>query len=112
MSSPDALRARLSSGTSSQYPAVPDLAEVGRAAFDRAYYAGQDIYTLFDQEAAKIRDGWIWGPRMTATLSVMQDGFARAAAGQGSLIEAVRAAQAGTMPDLAALGLATSEHTN
>ncbi|MFG2957540.1 extracellular solute-binding protein [Streptomyces sp. NPDC048291] len=108
---PDSLRARLSSGASSQYPAATGLVPVGRAAFDRSYYGGQDIYRLFEQEAHKIRDGWVWGPRMTATGSVMQDAFARAGAGSGTILSAMRAAQDGTMPDLKALGLATSRHT-
>ncbi|MFJ2089431.1 ABC transporter substrate-binding protein [Streptomyces sp. NPDC087901] len=112
VSHPDALRARLSSGASSQYPAAPGLVAVGRRAFDRSYYSGQDIYTLFEQEAHKIRDGWTWGPRMTATLKVMQDGFARVSGGQGSLLDSVRAAQQGTMPDLRALGLSTTEHSS
>ncbi|WP_370948081.1 ABC transporter substrate-binding protein [Amycolatopsis sp. cg5] len=112
VSNPDSLRARLSSGTSSQYPAVPALVDVGRAGFDRAYYGGQDIYSLFDAEAAKIRDGWTWGPRMTATQRVMEDGFALAGAGEGTLLDAVREAQRGTMPDLVALGLATTEHSS
>ncbi|MFJ7999264.1 ABC transporter substrate-binding protein [Streptomyces sp. NPDC096310] len=111
ISHPDALRARLSSGASSQYPAAPGLVAVGRAAFDRDYYGGQDIYTLFEQQAHTIRGGWVWGPRSSATQRVMQDGFARASGGQGSLISAVRAAQEGTMPDLKALGLATTEHS-
>jgi multiple sugar transport system substrate-binding protein len=108
---PDALRARLASGASSQYPAAPGLVAVGAAAFDRAYYSGQDIYRLFHEEAGKIRNGWIWGPRMTATFKVLQDGFARAAAGEGSLLDAVRTAQSATMSDLEALGLATVEHS-
>lgn len=112
VSHPDALRARLSSGASSQYPAVPGLVDVYREAFDRGYYSGQDIYTLFEREAHKIRDGWTWGPRMTATLKVMQDGFARVSGGQGSLLDSVRAAQQGTMPDLGALGLSTTEHSS
>ncbi|WP_370942201.1 ABC transporter substrate-binding protein [Amycolatopsis sp. cg5] len=112
VSNPDSLRARLSSGTSSQYPAVPALVDVGRAAFDRAYYGGQDIYSLFDAEAAKIGDDWTWGPRMTATQRVMADGFALAGAGEGTLLDAVREAQRGTMPDLVALGLATTEHSS
>jgi multiple sugar transport system substrate-binding protein len=111
VSHPDALRARLTSGISSQYPAAPALVAVGGAAFDRYYYSGQDIYRLFDEEAGKIRNGWVWGPRMTATLKVMQDSFARASGGVGSLLDAVRTAQNGTMPDLKALGLATTEHT-
>ncbi len=111
VSHPDSLRARLSSGTSSQYPAATALIAVGREAFDRSYYGGQDIYALFQQEADKIRDSWVWGPRMTATLRVMQDNFARASGGQGSLIDSVRAAQDGTMPDLKALGLSTTQHS-
>ncbi|MGW5661584.1 ABC transporter substrate-binding protein [Streptomyces sp. NPDC003758] len=111
VSHPDALRARLSSGTSSQYPAASALVAVGRADFDRSYYGGQDIYRLFEQEAHKIRDGWVWGPRMTATGRVMQDSFARVGAGKGTLIDAVRAAQDGTMPDLKALGLSTTQHS-
>ncbi|MGS2591678.1 ABC transporter substrate-binding protein [Streptomyces hebeiensis] len=111
VSHPDALRARLSSGASSQYPAAPGLVDIGREAFDRSYYGGQDIYTLFEQEAHKVRDGWIWGPRSSATQKVMQDNFARASGGRGSLLDAVREAQKGTMPDLKALGLATTEHS-
>ncbi|MDT7805883.1 MAG: multiple sugar transport system substrate-binding protein [Actinomycetota bacterium] len=112
VSHPDALRARLSSGTSSQYPAAPALVEVGGKAFDRAYYGGQDIYRLFDEQARLIRDGWVWGPRMSATQRVLQDGFARAGAGQGTVLDAVRDAQRATMPDLVALGLSTTEHTS
>jgi len=111
VSHPDSLRARLSSGASSQYPAASALVAVGRKAFDRSYYGGQDIYTLFQQEAERIRDGWVWGPRMTATLKVMQDNFARVSGGRGSLLESVRAAQDGTMPDLRALGLSTTQHS-
>ncbi|KAF4409505.1 ABC transporter substrate-binding protein [Streptomyces lycii] len=112
VSHPDALRARLSSGASSQLPAAPELIEVGREAFDRTYYGGQDIYALFRREAEMIDDSWTWGPRMTATQKVMQDGFARVGHGRGSLIDSVRQAQRGTMPDLKALGLATTEHSN
>ncbi|MGZ3147075.1 ABC transporter substrate-binding protein [Lentzea chajnantorensis] len=106
---PDALTARLKSGTSSQYPVAPGLVEAGAKAFPSDYYGGQDVYRLFKQEADKILDGWVWGPRMTATQKVMQDGFARAGAGEGTLLDAVREAQSGTMPDLKALGLSTEE---
>lgn len=111
VSHPDALRARLSSGTSSQYPAAPGLVAVGRDAFDRSYYGGQDIYTLFEQEAGKIGENWLWGPRMSATQKVMQDAFARVGGGRGTLVESLRTAQEGTMPDLRALGLSTTQHS-
>lgn len=111
VSHPDSLRARLASGTSSQYPAATDLVDVGRRAFPDHYYRGQDIYGLFQNEARKIREGWVWGPRMTATQRLMQDGFARAGGGEGTLLDAVRDAQRGTMPDLVALGLNTTAHS-
>ncbi|GAB3894563.1 sugar ABC transporter substrate-binding protein [Kibdelosporangium lantanae] len=111
VTAPESLKARLSSGTSSAYPAVPALIPVGRTGFDAAYYGGQDIYQLFAEEAEKIRDGWTWGPRMSATNRVMQDGLAKVPDHSGTIIDAIRAAQAGTIPDLKALGLATTEHT-
>lgn len=111
VTAPESLKARLSSGTSSAFPAVPALIPVGKTGFDAAYYGGEDIYQLFADESAKIRDGWTWGPRMSATNRVMQDNLARLPSGDGTIIDAVRAAQAGTLPDLKALGLATTEHT-
>jgi multiple sugar transport system substrate-binding protein len=111
VTAPESLKARLSSGTSSAFPAVPALIPVGKTGFDAAYYGGQDIYQLFAEESEKIRDGWTWGPRMSATNRVMQDNLARLPSGDGTIIDAVRAAQAGTLPDLKALGLATTEHT-
>jgi multiple sugar transport system substrate-binding protein len=109
---PDSLKARLTSGTSSAFPSAPALIPVGSEAFDRAYYGGQDIYRLFDLEAKKVRDGWTWGPRMSATQRVLNDGFARMSGGGGTIIDALRLAQSGTMPDLRALGLSTSEHSS
>ncbi|MFC7343542.1 ABC transporter substrate-binding protein [Saccharopolyspora griseoalba] len=109
VSSPDSLRARLNSGAGLQYPAVPDLVDVGRRAMDVSYYGGQDIYDLFEREAPRVPGDWTWGPRMTATLQVMEDNFARVTAGRGTLLDAVRAAQEGTIPDLRALGLSIEE---
>ena len=108
VSHPDAMRARLSAGTSSAFPVVEELVDVARGALPD-YYGNQDIYGLFAEEALKVRDDWVWGPRMTSTLNLMHDNFARAGAGRGTLLDAVRAAQDGTTPDLKALGLSISE---
>lgn len=110
VSHPDSMRARLSAGTSSMFPVVEEMIDAARDVFDDSYYGGQDIYTLFAEEAPKVRDDWNWGPRMTATLQVMQDNFARVPATDDTLIDAIRAAQGGTVPDLRALGLSVSEH--
>ncbi|MGW0732299.1 ABC transporter substrate-binding protein [Streptomyces sp. NPDC002851] len=111
VSHPDALRARLASGTSSQFPVVRELIAVGSKAFDRSYYGDQDIYRLFDEQARAIGRHWTWGPRMSATHALMDDGFARAGGGQGTVLDSVRAAQDGTMPDLKALGLTVTRRS-
>jgi multiple sugar transport system substrate-binding protein len=104
---PEAFRARLSSGTSSMYPAAPNLVGVADEGFDRSYFAGQDVYGLFRREAATIPAGWVWGPRMTATDQLLQEGLARVAGG-GTIAEALERAQEESLPDMRALGLAVA----
>jgi multiple sugar transport system substrate-binding protein len=102
---PEAFRARLSSGTSSMYPAAPDLIGVADEGFDRSYFSGQDIYALFRREAATVPEGWVWGPRMTATTQVLEEGLARITYGT-TIAESLERAQEESMPDMQALGLA------
>nr|WP_206442230.1 sugar ABC transporter substrate-binding protein [Streptomyces boncukensis] len=109
VSHPDSLRARLSSGISSMYPAVAGLVPVARKAFDSGYYSGQDIYTLFEKEAEHVSDQWVWGPRMTSTVRTIEDGLARVEGGHGTILGAVEEAQRSTLSDLKSLGLATRE---
>lgn len=109
VSSAAALKARLSSGISSQYPAATGLVPVARKAMDTDFFAGQDIYTLFRREAAHISPRWTWGPRMTATLETVQTGLARAGDGHGTVLGALQEGQRSTMPDLTSLGLSARE---
>ncbi|MFD7922227.1 ABC transporter substrate-binding protein [Streptomyces sp. NPDC059740] len=109
VTSPEAMRARLSSGVSSAYPVVPALLPVCRKTMDTSYYGGQDIYALFHRQAALISDQWTWGPRMSATTRVIQDGLARSDGRAGGITDALRNAQHATMSDLKSLGLATGE---
>jgi multiple sugar transport system substrate-binding protein len=104
---PEAFRARLSSGTSSMYPAAPALVGVADEGFDRSYFGGQDIYALFRREAATVPEGWVWGPRMTATNQLIQEGLARVRHG-GTILEALEQAQEESLPDMRALGLAVA----
>ncbi|MGW2521450.1 ABC transporter substrate-binding protein [Streptomyces sp. NPDC001617] len=110
VTSPDALRAKLSSGISSAYPAVPSLVPVARKEMDTSYYSGQDIFGLFQQQAALISPRWKWGPRMTSTITSVEDGFAKAGAGSGTIIGALREGQRRTLPDLKSLGLSVTTH--
>ena len=105
---PAAFRARLSSGSSSMYPAAPALVGVADEGFDRSYFSGQDIYALYREEAAKVPEDWVWGPRMTATNQLIQEGLARVRYG-GTVIEALKRAQEESLPDMRALGLAVAE---
>jgi multiple sugar transport system substrate-binding protein len=104
---PAAFEARLSSGTSSMYPAAPDLIPVADEGFDRSYFGGQDIYALFRQEAPTIPEGWVWGPRMTATINIIEEGLARVRYG-GTIAEALERGQEESLPDMEALGLAVA----
>ncbi|WP_405866108.1 MULTISPECIES: ABC transporter substrate-binding protein [unclassified Streptomyces] len=110
VTSPDALRAKLSSGISSAYPAVPSLVPVARKEMDTSYYGGQDIFGLFQQSARLISPRWQWGPRMSSTITSVEDGFAKAGAGSGTIIGALREGQRRTLPDLKSLGLSVTTH--
>lgn len=108
VTSPGALRAKLSSGISSAYPSVPDLVPVARKEMDTSYFSGQDIFGLFHREAKLIDPRWKWGPRMVSTTSSGDDGLARAGAGSGTILDALREAQRRTLPDLKSLGLSVT----
>ncbi|TQM35514.1 ABC transporter substrate-binding protein [Pseudonocardia cypriaca] len=105
---PEAFEARLSSGTSSMFPAAPDLIGVADEGFDRSYFGGQDIYALFRREAATVPEGWVWGPRMTATNKIIEEGLARVTYGD-TVAEALERGQEESLPDMRALGLAVDE---
>lgn len=109
VTSPDALRAKLASGVSSAFPSVPGLVPVARKEMDTGYFSGQDIFGLFDQQAKLIAPTWKWGPRMVSTTTSGDDGLAKAGAGSGGVLEALRDAQSKTMPDLKSLGLSVTE---
>lgn len=108
VTSPDALRAKLSSGISSAFPVVPALVPVARKEMDTSYYSGQDIFGLFQQSAQLVSPRWKWGPRMTSTITSVEDGFAKAGAGSGTIIGALREGERRTLPDLKSLGLSVT----
>ncbi|MYU13813.1 extracellular solute-binding protein [Streptomyces sp. SID8361] len=108
VTSPGALKAKLASGVSSAFPSVPGLVPVARKEMDTSYYSGQDIFGLFQEQAEMISPTWKWGPRMVSTTTSGDDGLARAGAGSGTILEALREAQSRTMPDLKSLGLSVT----
>ncbi|MFJ9851330.1 ABC transporter substrate-binding protein [Streptomyces sp. NPDC101150] len=103
--SPQAVKARLSSGESSAYPAAEALRPVAKKAFDTRFYGGQDVYRLFDDAAASIGQHWAWGPTGGTTNATLKDAFGKAADGNGTLSDAVRAARDATLRELRKRGL-------
>ncbi len=65
--SPGAVHARLSPGTSSALPADEALRETAKASFDTKFYGGQDIYATAAEQVPNIATGWVWSPVHNAT---------------------------------------------
>ncbi|MCM3812654.1 extracellular solute-binding protein [Streptomyces sp. DR7-3] len=101
---PEAISARLSSGRSSLFPAAKNQIEVASRQFKTDFYDGQDLYGLISDQARLLRTGWTWGPRMQATATSLHNGLARLPYST-TITEALRTAQAETLPDLRSLGL-------
>ncbi|MFF3034219.1 ABC transporter substrate-binding protein [Streptomyces rubiginosohelvolus] len=106
--SPEAITARLSGGRSSILPADAGLVANASREFDTAFYGGQDVYRLVEQQAALLRTGWTWGPRMQATATSLHQGLARLEYGT-TIADALRTAQSETLPDLRSLGLSVRQ---
>jgi multiple sugar transport system substrate-binding protein len=102
---PEGIKARIASGTSSAYPADPALVPVAKQAFDTAFYGGQDIYGVYVAAAGSIRPNWVWGPVMGATNTALKDSFGKLTAKSGTLGQAVDAAQQSTLAELKNRGL-------
>ncbi|MFI2735159.1 ABC transporter substrate-binding protein [Streptomyces sp. NPDC018711] len=105
---PEGIKARIASGTSSLYPAAPDLVPVAKAAFNTDFYGGQDIYSVFTDAAKSIKPTWQWGPVMGVTNNELKNAFGKL--GQGGTIQAgVDAAQKGTVAEIQNRGLKVAQ---
>ncbi|MFE9424833.1 ABC transporter substrate-binding protein [Kitasatospora sp. NPDC006697] len=101
---PEGIQARIASGSSSLFPADPELVPSAKAAFKTDFYGGQDIYSVFVDAAKSMKQGWQWGPAISVTNSTMKDAFGKVANG-GTLQSGVDAAQQGTVSELKNRGL-------
>lgn len=73
------------------------------------FYGGQKIYDVFAAAAAQVDPNFVWGPTMTQTYADVSDGFQKAVTGQGTLLEALEAAQASTIATLKAQSIPVAE---
>ncbi|MFC8759912.1 ABC transporter substrate-binding protein [Streptomyces sp. NPDC057193] len=105
---PEGIKARIASGTSSMFPAAPELVPVAKAAFDTDFYGGQDIYSVFVDAAKSIKPTWQWGPVMGVTNNELKNAFGKL--GQGGTIQAgVHAAQKSTLAEIKNRGLKVAQ---
>ncbi|GAA0685725.1 sugar ABC transporter substrate-binding protein [Kitasatospora atroaurantiaca] len=105
---PEGIQARIASGTSSMFPADPDLIPTAKAAFKTDFYGGQDIYAVFTDASKSIKQDWQWGPAMGITNNSMKDIFGKLNQG-GTIQAAVEAAQQGTVAELKNRGLKVAQ---
>ena len=101
---PEGVKARIASGTSSMFPAAPELVPVAKAAFNTDFYGGQDIYNVFVDASKSIKQNWHWGPAMGTTNSAMKDAFGKLGA-DGTLQSAVDTSQQATLAEMKNRGL-------
>jgi multiple sugar transport system substrate-binding protein len=87
------------------YPATKAGASLPALSKGVAFYGDQKIYEVFAQASGQVSPDFTWGPTMTATYSNASDGFKKAVSGQGTLNEALTAAQASTIQTLKSLAI-------
>jgi multiple sugar transport system substrate-binding protein len=102
---PAATVARASTGSS--YPAFPAQSAVSAETFltpdNQNYFGGQDIYSVFDEGAAK-QVSWVWGPTMPGTTAAIIEGYASITSG-GTLAQVFEDAETQTVTQMKDAGL-------
>ena len=69
------------------------------------FYGGQPIFDVFRDASGQVDTDFTWGPTMTDTYRAMSDGFTAALNGQGTLTDALGAAQTASIDSLRAQGI-------
>ncbi|MCT9818827.1 extracellular solute-binding protein [Microbacterium sp. W1N] len=73
------------------------------------FYGGQKIYDVFAEAAEQVNPDFVWGPTMTQTYADVSDGFQKAVTGQGTLLDALTAAQESTVSTLKSQSIPVAE---
>ncbi|MFG2822411.1 ABC transporter substrate-binding protein [Kitasatospora sp. NPDC048365] len=96
----EGIQARIATGTSSMYPAAPNLVPVAREAFKSSFFQGQDLYGLSAQSAEAIQPGWQWGPATMRTHASLKSSFASIRPGSASIEPALETAERVSVDEL------------
>jgi multiple sugar transport system substrate-binding protein len=73
------------------------------------FYGGQEIFSIFQEASGNVDTDFTWGPTMTDTYTAMSDGFTAALNGQGTLSEALTAAQEASRQSLEDQGVQVAD---
>jgi len=79
------------------YPATTAGQQLPALQQPSAFYGGQQIFTVFNQASSEVDPNFTWGPVMNETYNALTDGFGAALNGQGTLSDALAAAQTKTI---------------
>lgn len=91
------------------YPATKTGTALPALSKGVAFYGGQQIYDVFAQASSEVAPDFTWGPTMTATYANASDGFKAAVSGQGTLTDALTAAQKSTIDTLKSQSIPVKE---
>ncbi|WP_328468769.1 ABC transporter substrate-binding protein [Streptomyces sp. NBC_00448] len=102
---PQGMKAWVSGGTSSMFPADPKLVPVTKAAFPTTYFGGQDVYAVAGESYDAVKPGWTWGPDMGTTNTAIVDQLPKVAEGKANLFDVLKGAQQDTVKDIQHRGM-------
>ncbi|MCX4647947.1 MULTISPECIES: ABC transporter substrate-binding protein [unclassified Streptomyces] len=102
---PVGMKAWVSSGTSSMFPADPELVPVTKSAFPTDYFGGQDVYAVGSKSYDAVVPGWTWGPVMGTTNTAIIDQLPKVAEGNVKLSDVLTGAQKATVKDIQHRGM-------
>ncbi|MYW63480.1 extracellular solute-binding protein [Streptomyces sp. SID8379] len=102
---PAGMKAWVSDGTSSMFPADPSLVPVTKKAFPTDYFGGQDVYAVGSESYDAVVPGWTWGPVMGTTNTAIVDRLPKVAEGDVTLADVLDGAQKATVKDIEHRGM-------
>ena len=102
---PKGIEAWYASGSSSMFPASPELLPVAKKSFDAAFFGGQDIFEVGKSSYDSVSPDWSWGPSMSVTDKAIIDRLGQVRTGSGDLPGIVADVQADTVKAMQARGL-------
>jgi multiple sugar transport system substrate-binding protein len=91
------------------YPATTEGLDLPALSNGLPFFGDQKIFDVFKQASGEVDQNFTWGPTMTQTYTDLQDGFGKALNGNGTLADALTAADKKTVDNLKQQSIPVSE---